>query len=77
MAAKGDALPTCSSGDGRSGSGGGSGIGRGGGCNDDDGGSEGFSGKQSLDLYYKRMIRAYPGISLFLSNYAKYLKEVQ
>ncbi|CAJ1944562.1 unnamed protein product [Sphenostylis stenocarpa] len=61
--------------------GGGSGGGGGGGRDNGDGGGSGFSdsnnGNDSTDLYYRTMIEANPGNSLFLGNYARYLKEVQ
>ncbi|MBA0673969.1 hypothetical protein Golax_015829 [Gossypium laxum] len=34
-------------------------------------------GKQRLDEYYRKMIKTYPGETLLLTNYAKFLKEVQ
>ncbi|GMI89290.1 hypothetical protein like AT4G32340 [Hibiscus trionum] len=34
-------------------------------------------GKQRIDEYYRGMIRTYPGETLLLTNYAKFLKEVQ
>ncbi|XP_019440244.1 PREDICTED: uncharacterized protein LOC109345603 [Lupinus angustifolius] len=52
-----------------------------GGWNNNDGGSSGFwdsnNGNDSTDLYYRTMIEANPGNPLFLSNYARYLKEVR
>ncbi|XWS70430.1 hypothetical protein CRYUN_Cryun03dG0047600 [Craigia yunnanensis] len=47
----------------------------------DGGGSEGFGdwdqGKQGMDEYYQNMIKTYPGETLLLTNYAKFLKEVR
>lgn len=61
--------------------GGGGGGGRGGGWDRSDGGGSGFwdknHGSDSTDLYYRTMIEANPGNPLFLSNYARYLKEVR
>ncbi|XP_022732113.1 uncharacterized protein LOC111286430 [Durio zibethinus] len=59
------------------------GGGRGGGGGGSDGGDNewGFwdwnKGHDSTELYYQKMIEANPGNSLLLSNYAKFLKEVQ
>ncbi|XVE53614.1 hypothetical protein DITRI_Ditri03aG0016800 [Diplodiscus trichospermus] len=48
----------------------------GGGC-----GAQGFGdwgqGKPKMDEYYKNMIQTYPGETLLLTNYAKFLKEVR
>ncbi|KAK9027135.1 hypothetical protein V6N11_066979 [Hibiscus sabdariffa] len=48
---------------------------------DDHGGSGGLGdwskGKRRMDEYYRDMIRTYPGETLLLTNYAKFLKEVQ
>ncbi|XWS17815.1 hypothetical protein CRYUN_Cryun33cG0100400 [Craigia yunnanensis] len=45
------------------------------------GGAEGFGdwdeGKQRMDECYENMIKTYPGETLFLTNYAKFLKEVR
>ncbi|EEF35217.1 uncharacterized protein LOC8270227 [Ricinus communis] len=41
------------------------------------GDSGGRGGDGSTDLYYQNMIEANPGNSLFLSNYARFLKEVR
>ncbi|KAL5783116.1 hypothetical protein ACOSP7_008145 [Xanthoceras sorbifolium] len=59
----------CSAGGG--GSGGVSGYGGGGGPGDSGRGSE------NMDVYYQKMIKAYPGDALLLANYAKFLKEVR
>ncbi|PON58453.1 Tetratricopeptide-like helical domain containing protein [Parasponia andersonii] len=61
------------------GGGGGEGRGGGGGGGDDDGGGgdEQFWGRESLDGYYKKMIRRYPEDALLLGNYARFLKEVR
>ncbi|KAK8523436.1 hypothetical protein V6N13_113383 [Hibiscus sabdariffa] len=52
-----------------------------GGDSDDHGGSGGVGdwgqGKRRMDEYYRDMIRTYPGETLLLTNYAKFLKEVQ
>jgi hypothetical protein len=40
-------------------------------------GSMSNNGNESTDLYYQKMIEADPGNGLVLSNYAKFLKEVQ
>ncbi|XVF89320.1 hypothetical protein PTKIN_Ptkin19aG0120500 [Pterospermum kingtungense] len=46
-----------------------------------EGGVEGFGdwdqGKQRMDEYYENMIRTYPGETLLLANYSKFLKEVR
>ncbi|XP_061344536.1 uncharacterized protein LOC133290472 [Gastrolobium bilobum] len=53
----------------------------GGGWDNNDGGRSGFwdsnHGNDSTDVYYRTMIEANPGNPLFLSNYARYLKEVR
>ncbi|XP_022754130.1 uncharacterized protein LOC111302518 [Durio zibethinus] len=57
----------------------------GGGDNGDDvGGRDGAEAfgdwgqrKQGMDEYYQNMIKTYPGESLLLTNYAKFLKEVR
>ncbi|KAJ9163097.1 hypothetical protein P3X46_022803 [Hevea brasiliensis] len=66
------------------GSGGGKICGGGGGNGGSDSGGDGNSGfwdsnsgNDSTDIYYQKMIEANPGNSLLLSNYAKFLKEVQ
>ncbi|KAA3477648.1 Tetratricopeptide TPR-1 [Gossypium australe] len=45
------------------------------------GGAQGFGdhgeGKQMMDDYYQNMIKTYPGETLLLANYAKFLKEVR
>ncbi|XP_022730588.1 uncharacterized protein LOC111285408 [Durio zibethinus] len=45
------------------------------------GGAESFGdwgeGKQKMDEYYQNMIKTYPGESLLLANYAKFLKEIR
>lgn len=55
--------------------------GGGGGFDKNDGGVSRFGdsnhGNDSTDLYYRAMIEANPENTLFLSNYAKYLKEVR
>ncbi|CAK8563423.1 unnamed protein product [Lathyrus sativus] len=55
--------------------------GGGGGFDKNDGGVSRFGdsnhGNDSTDLYYRAMIEANPENPLFLSNYAKYLKEVR
>lgn len=55
--------------------------GGGGGWDNNDGGGSGFwdsnHGNDGTDLYYRAMIEANPGNPLFLSNYARYLKEVR
>ncbi|KAL5065114.1 hypothetical protein RYX36_026851 [Vicia faba] len=52
-----------------------------GGFDKNDGGVSRFGdsnhGNDSTDLYYRAMIEANPGNPLFLSNYAKFLKEVR
>lgn len=52
-----------------------------GGCDKNDKGISKFGdsnhGNDSTDMYYRTMIEANPGNPLFLSNYAKYLKEVR
>ncbi|KAF8365213.1 hypothetical protein HHK36_032775 [Tetracentron sinense] len=58
----------------------GGGIGSNGGriCGGDGGrGSSDEDGKNITDFYYQTMIEANPGNSLFLGNYAKFLKEVR
>lgn len=63
---------------------GGGGCGNGGiyGGNDGSGGSggsdgeSGNNGSESIEGYYQRMIKKYPGNALVLANYAKFLKEV-
>ncbi|KAI6679359.1 hypothetical protein NL676_033240 [Syzygium grande] len=60
----------------------GGGGGGGGGSDGGDGGGmledwDANGGKESTDLYYKRMIEADPGNALVLGNYARFLKEVQ
>ncbi|MFQ6642956.1 hypothetical protein Gotur_018441 [Gossypium turneri] len=44
-------------------------------------GAQGFGdhgeGKQMMDDYYQNMIKTYPGETLLLANYAKFLKEVR
>lgn len=73
-------LATVLVGDGVGGTGGKIGDGGGGGS---DGGNDGSSelwdsnsGSDKTDIYYQKMIDASPGNSLFLSNYAKFLKDV-
>ncbi|XP_030473701.2 uncharacterized protein LOC115691242 [Syzygium oleosum] len=56
--------------------------GGGGGSDGGDGGGrfedwDANGGKESTDLYYKRMIEADPGNALVLGNYARFLKEVR
>ncbi|GMY29301.1 Tetratricopeptide-like helical domain containing protein [Fagus crenata] len=34
-------------------------------------------GSESVDVYYQKMIRAYPGDALLLGNYASFLKQVR
>lgn len=53
------------------------GSGYGGGYGGGDGYGDWDKGSESMDLYYQKMIRAYPDDPLVLSNYAKYLKEVK
>ncbi|XP_050216887.1 uncharacterized protein LOC126667839 [Mercurialis annua] len=53
---------------------GGGGVSGGGGGNG--GGSWDF-GNEQMDIYYQGMIETYPGDSLLLANYAKFLKEVR
>ncbi|XP_027331310.1 uncharacterized protein LOC113846831 [Abrus precatorius] len=59
----------------------GGGGGGAGGWDNSDGGGSGYwdsnPGNDSTDLYYRTMIEANPGNPLFLSNYARYLKEVR
>ena len=52
------------------GCGGGGGVIRGGGKGD------GSDGDDGTDVHYRKMIEANPGNGIFLSNYAKFLKEV-
>ncbi|CAI9782472.1 unnamed protein product [Fraxinus pennsylvanica] len=62
------------------GSGGTPGGGGGGGGNGDDGSSQYWNsnfGSGSMDLYYQNMITANPENPIFLSNYARFLKEVR
>ena len=62
------------------GQGGGGAAGGGGGGNNDGGGSgywDSNHGNDRTDEYYRTMIEANPGNPLFLSNYARYLKEVR
>ncbi|KAK3438159.1 hypothetical protein EUGRSUZ_C02775 [Eucalyptus grandis] len=62
---------SCSGGAGSGGDGGGGGDGGRDGCGD------WGQGRESLDGYYQRMIKAHPGDALLLGNYARFLKEVQ
>ncbi|CAN6840374.1 unnamed protein product [Brassica oleracea] len=41
------------------------------------GGKGGSDGEDSTDVHYRKMIEANPGNGMFLSNYAKFLKEVR
>ncbi|KAE8701598.1 hypothetical protein F3Y22_tig00110540pilonHSYRG00064 [Hibiscus syriacus] len=43
----------------------------------DGGGGDWGQGKQRMDEYYQNMIRTYPGEALLLTNYSKFLREVQ
>ncbi|KAF8113447.1 hypothetical protein N665_0050s0095 [Sinapis alba] len=56
------------------GCGGGGGVIHGGGKGDR---SDGEDGDDSTDVHYRKMIEANPGNGIFLSNYAKFLKEVR
>ncbi|KFK26262.1 hypothetical protein AALP_AA8G224300 [Arabis alpina] len=61
-------------------SGGGGGMFHGGGKGRSGGRSDGGDGSQdpnSTDVHYRKMIEANPGNGIFLSNYAKFLKEVR
>lgn len=51
--------------------------GNGGNENENEDDSEDWGGCSVTDLYYNLMIEANPGNPLLLSNYARYLKEVQ
>ena len=53
-----------------------SGGGSGGGGIVHGGGKGGSDGEDSTDVHYRKMIEATPGNGMFLSNYAKFLKEV-
>ncbi|URD97483.1 hypothetical protein MUK42_35859 [Musa troglodytarum] len=67
---------TCNGGTGRRGSGGGGGDAE----NDGSGGlnpSDSNHGNDATDAYYLQMMKADPGNSLILGNYAKFLKEVR
>ncbi|KAK9280260.1 hypothetical protein L1049_013948 [Liquidambar formosana] len=60
--------------------GGGGGGGGGSGGGDENGGSGCWDSdheNESMDGYYQKMIRAYPGSALILGNYARFLKEVR
>ncbi|KAL7259770.1 hypothetical protein ACSBR1_005609 [Camellia fascicularis] len=64
-------------GGGRGGGGGGGGGGSGDGDGDGSSGNwDSNHGNNSTEEYYQKMIDAYPGDALLLSNYAKFLKEV-
>ncbi|CAL5394264.1 unnamed protein product [Camellia sinensis] len=70
---------TGSGGGGRGGRGGGGGGGGGSGGADRDGSSgywDSNHGNNITEEYYQKMINAYPGDALLLSNYAKFLKEI-
>ncbi|CAN6848736.1 hypothetical protein Bca4012_048234 [Brassica carinata] len=54
-----------------------SGGGSGGGGIVHGGGKGGSDGEDSTDVHYRKMIEATPGNGMFLSNYAKFLKEVR
>ncbi|KAL7239709.1 hypothetical protein ACSBR2_005569 [Camellia fascicularis] len=65
-------------GGGRGGGGGGGGGGSGDGDGDGSSGNwDSNHGNNSTEEYYQKMIDAYPGDALLLSNYAKFLKEVR
>jgi len=58
--------------------GGGGGMFHGGGKGRSGGRSDGGDGgDDNTDVHYRKMIEANPGNGIFLSNYAKFLKEVQ